>query len=41
MTDILSVTLKSNYAKTIGDRNEILFAHKLTGQMQKFTQKKF
>ena len=26
-----SVTLKSNYAKTNGDRNEILFAHKLTG----------
>ena len=36
-----SVTLKSNYPTTNGDRNEILFAHKLTGQRQTFKGKMF
>ena len=33
--------MKSNYAKTNWYRNEILFAHKLTGQRQKFKGKIF
>ena len=33
--------LKSNSAKNNEDRNEILFAHKLTGQRQKFEGKIF
>ena len=36
-----SATLKKNYAKINGDRNEILFAHKLTGQRQKCKGKIF
>ena len=31
----VSVNLKSNYLKTNGDRNEILFAHKSTRKRQK------
>ena len=34
-----SVTLKSNYAKTNGDRNEFFFAYKLTGRRQNFIGK--
>ena len=34
-----SVNLKSKYSKTNGDMNEILSAHKLTGQRKKIDRK--
>ena len=37
----LFVTLKSNHTKSSGDRNEVLFAHKLTCSKQKFARKMF
>ena len=36
-----SVTLKRNHAKTNGDRNEVLFAHKLAGSRKNFAGKIF